>query len=114
MGSPSTPLQLTFFMEEFETKAISTAPINQGYGVGMWMTPLSSRRQNTASSSYNTAKPLTHTYSSLLRFPTLMDPYHLKHPSHSWTRQHTANLCLQETYAHSLAPPLEQASEPTC
>ena len=31
-------------MEELESKAISTAPIDQGYGLGMLMIPLSSKK----------------------------------------------------------------------
>ena len=76
MGSHISVIVANLFMKEFECKAISTTPIHQGYGLGMWMTPLSSKRQNTASSSYIISTPLTHTYSSLHRFPATMDPYH--------------------------------------
>ena len=47
------------FMEEFESKAISTAPINPGFGLGMWMTPLSPNMMNIMISSSNIASPLT-------------------------------------------------------
>ena len=40
MGSPISSIVANLFMEDFERKAISTAPTNQGYALGMWMTPL--------------------------------------------------------------------------
>ena len=74
---------VNLFVEGFETKAISTAPNTQCYASGMWMTPLSSKRQNTATSSYNTSTPLTiiqltaeslKSDGSILLFDTLVSP----------------------------------------
>ena len=65
MGSPINPLSVNLFMEEFEAKAISSAPIHPGYGLGMWMTPLASNRLDIVTSSSSISTLLTHT-SSLL------------------------------------------------
>ena len=54
MGSPIRPLIAKLFMDEFVSKAISTAPIQPGFCQGMWMTPLSSNRLNIVISSSNT------------------------------------------------------------
>ena len=76
-------------------------PTHKGYGLGMWVTLLSSRRQNSASSSYNTSTPMTQTYTSLQRYGT-------------WTWQHTSILHLQETYQHRPVPQLGGWSQPSC
>ena len=51
MGSPISPIVANLLMEEFETKAFNTAPNPWGYGIALWVTPLSSKRQYTAISS---------------------------------------------------------------
>ena len=51
MGSHGISISATvanLFMEEFEIKAINSAPIHPSFELGMWMTPLSSKRQKTA------------------------------------------------------------------
>ena len=48
MGSPISPLIANSFMEEFEVKAFSSFPYPLPFGSGLWMTLLSSTRQNTA------------------------------------------------------------------
>ena len=80
MGSPISPIVANPFIEEVEIKAINTTPTHQSYGLGVWMTPLSSRRQKTPNSLYNISTSLTHTYNPLQRLPTLMDPYHFWTP----------------------------------
>ena len=45
MGSPVSPIVAYLYMEYFEQKALSTASHPTGYGAGMWMTPLSSKRK---------------------------------------------------------------------
>ena len=60
MGFPISPIVVNLFKEEFESKAISTAPIYPDFSLGMWMTLLLSNRQNQVSSSYTTSIPLTH------------------------------------------------------
>ena len=40
MGSPLSPIIANFYMEEFETKALSIAPNPQLGGKGLLMTPL--------------------------------------------------------------------------
>ena len=52
--------------------ALST--IHPGFGLGMWMTPLSPNRLNTTSSSYNTLIPLIYIFTSPQRFPAAVDP----------------------------------------
>ena len=65
MGSPISPIVANLFMVDCESKAISTVPpIHPSFGSGIWITLLSSNRQNTANSSYNTLIPLTHISSS--------------------------------------------------
>ena len=63
MGSPMSSMVANLFMEEFETKAINS--VTHGSGIGMWMTPLSSKRQNTTYNFYNISIPLTHAAKSL-------------------------------------------------
>ena len=38
-GSSISPLIANLFMEEFEVKALSTAPNPHPFGYGLWMTP---------------------------------------------------------------------------
>ena len=49
-------------------------PIHSAFYLGMWMKHLSSNRQNTANSSYNTLIPLTHIYNVLWRCSAVVDP----------------------------------------
>ena len=62
MGSPVSPIVASLYMEYFEQKALSTAPIPLGYGAGMWMTLLSSKRKKINKTSYNTLIVLTWPY----------------------------------------------------
>ena len=78
MGSPISPLIANIFMEEFEVKALQSFPHPLPYGSGLWMTPLSSIRQNTAKTCSSTSTARTHTFSSQ-RSPYNKDHYH------SWT-----------------------------
>ena len=52
------PTVANLYMEYFEQKDLSTAP-TQGFGRGMWMTHLPSRRKSTSRTSYNTLTVLT-------------------------------------------------------
>ena len=54
-------------MEEFKVKAISSAPTLPTYGSGMWITSLSSSRQNTVTISSSTPTHWTHISSLPLR-----------------------------------------------
>ena len=63
MGSPISPLIANIFMEEFEVKALQSFSHPLPFGLGLWMTPLSSIRQNTARIYYNTLTTRTHTSS---------------------------------------------------
>ena len=74
MGSPLSPLVTNLFMEEFKAKAISTPPIQWGFGLGMGMTPLPSNRQNIATISSSTLIPLTIIFNSQQRLPRTMAP----------------------------------------
>ena len=65
MGSPIGPLIANIFMEEFEVKALQSFPNPLPSGSGLWMIHLSSTRQNTARTYYNTSITRTHTSSSL-------------------------------------------------
>ena len=58
MGSLVSPIVANLYMEYFEQKALSTAPTSD-FGMGMWMTHLSSRRKSTSRTSYNTLTVLT-------------------------------------------------------
>ena len=58
MGSLVCPIVANLYMEDFEQKALSTAP-PPGSGAGMWMTHLSSKRKSIHRNSYNTSKVLT-------------------------------------------------------
>ena len=60
MGSPFSPLIGNMFMDEFEVKAISSAPNLPACCSGLWMTPLSSYRQNTIISSSSISSPKPH------------------------------------------------------
>ena len=60
MDSPISPLIANLFMEESEVKAISSAPNLPMYGSGLWMTPLSFKKQNNVTSSSSTSTPMTH------------------------------------------------------
>ena len=62
MGSPVSPIVVNLYMEYFEQKALSTA-LPPGFGGGMWMTLLSSKRKSTNRTSYNTLTVLTLLYS---------------------------------------------------
>ena len=48
-------------------------PTHISCGSGMWMTPVSSKRQNTATSFYSTSTPLTLTYNLSKRLQNQMD-----------------------------------------
>ena len=45
MDPPVSPIVANLYLEYLEQKALSTAPTPPGYGAGMWMTHLSSRRK---------------------------------------------------------------------
>ena len=61
MGSPISPLIANIFMEEFEVKALQSFPTPLPYGSGLWMTLLSSIRQNTDKTCSSTSTARTHT-----------------------------------------------------
>ena len=63
MGSPISPLVANLFMGNFEARAIGTDPNPSGSGLGTWITPLLSTRQNTHSNSLSTSIHLTPKYS---------------------------------------------------
>ena len=62
MGSPVSLILTNLYMKYFEQKALSTAP-PPGFGTGMWMIHLSSKRKSTDKTSYNTSIGLTHPFS---------------------------------------------------
>ena len=55
MGSPVSPIVANLYMEYFEQKALSTATHPPDSGAGLWMTPLSSKKENP-----HTGLPTTH------------------------------------------------------
>ena len=61
---PSAPLITNIFMEELEVQALSSFPHPLPFDSGLWMTPLSSTRQNTARNFFNTSTTKTHTSNS--------------------------------------------------
>ena len=67
MGSPISPLIANLFMEEFEVKALSSCSHPPPYDLGLWMTPLSSLRQNTANHFFKTSTTRTLTSNSQLK-----------------------------------------------
>ena len=77
MGSPTSFIVVNLFMVEFEIKAINSAPIHPGCGLGMWMTLLSFQKQNMVTNLCSTSTPLTNTSSSPSRLLTLKVPFHL-------------------------------------
>ena len=79
MGSLVSPIVANLYMKYFEQKALSTAPHCPGFGRGMWMTHLSSRRKSRSRTSYNTWTVLTLT--SILQWR----PTRRIVPSPSWT-----------------------------
>ena len=79
MGSPVSPIVANLYMEYFEQKSLSTAIHPPGFGKGMWMTPLSSRRKSTNRISCNTLTVLT--LPSSLQWRTIRRMV----PSPSWT-----------------------------
>ena len=110
MGSPISPIVASIYMEYFELKAHSTPPQPPGFGEGMWMTHLSSRRKSTSRSSYNTLIVLTPPYNLQWRSTRRIVP------SPSWTllyNQRLMRICLSHPYRPVPAvgqspPPLNQ------
>ena len=78
MGSKFIPIVANLYMEYFEQKC-SVLPPLPGFGGGMWMTHLSSRRKPTNRISYNTLTVLT--LPSSLQWRTVRRMV----PSPSWT-----------------------------
>ena len=95
MGSPISPLIATIFMEEFEVKALQSFPTLPPYGSGLWMTPLSSIRQNTAKTCSSTSTARTHTSSSQwsphTRITTILDTLVTIHTDNNSTPQSTGS-----------------------
>ena len=59
MGSPVSPKVANLYMEYLEQKTLSTVPTPLGFGVGLWMSPLSSTRKSINKTSSNTLTVLT-------------------------------------------------------
>ena len=59
MGSPVSPIVANLYMEYFEQKRSQYFPQPPGFGRGMWMAHLSSRRKSTNRIFYNTLTVLT-------------------------------------------------------
>ena len=57
MGSPIRPIVANLYMEEFEAKALSTAPHHQVCGKGLLMTLVLSSNQHTRMNFSNTSLP---------------------------------------------------------
>ena len=69
------PLWPTYSWKSLKSRPSILPPIHLHCGLGMWMTPLSSKWQNKAANSCNTSTPLTHSFSSLRRFLTQRVPF---------------------------------------
>ena len=78
MGSFTSPVIANLFMEEFVVKAHSTAPQPTCVS-GLWIIPLSSKRQNTLNNFFTTSTHSIPTYSSQWRNQIKMGLFH------SWT-----------------------------
>ena len=46
MGSPVSPIVANLFKEDFERKALASASHPPGHGLGLWMTPGSSKNRH--------------------------------------------------------------------
>ena len=73
IGSPISPNVPNIFIEDYETKVINTSTNCQDYAEVMWMTHLSSRRQNTWTSFWIISTPLTLASSLQQKTPDLLD-----------------------------------------
>ena len=101
MGSPVSPILANLYMEYFEQKALNTAIISLGFGGGMWMTILSSRRKSTNRTSYNTLTVLT--LPSSLQWKTTRR----MGPSPSWTPLSNQSLMVSYLSLHIESPPTQ-------
>ena len=80
MSSPVSHIVANIYMEYFQQKALSTAPIPPpGSGAGMWMTHLSSKRKSINRTSYNTSKVLTLPFSLQWRTIRRMEQSPFRH-----------------------------------
>ena len=68
----SAPLWSTCSWKSLKPRTSTLPPIYKGYGWGMWMTLLWSKRQNKSSCLYSTSTPLTHTFNSAKRLQAQM------------------------------------------
>ena len=93
-GLPSAQLWPTISWMSLKSRPSALPPTCHGYGSGMWMSLLLSKRQNTVSNLYSTSTPLTLTYSSLQRTVPHMA---FRLFGYAWTKQHTYHNSLQET-----------------
>ena len=103
MGFHISLLIANLFMEEFKVKALRSVPYPHTYGLDMWMTPLSFRRQNTVNNYYNTSTHqltgptyIIHYRGTKPRQSTTF-PWHL---SFSRSLQQAGHHCLQKAQAH--------------
>ena len=100
MGSPISPLIANIFMEEFEVQALSSFPHPLPSGSSLWMTPLSSTRQNTARNFLKTSTTKTHTSNSQ------WNPHNRTH-SPSWTLLSPSNQTTPSALQSTENPPTQ-------
>ena len=74
MGSPISPIVANLYMENFEVKAINTAPHPLISGRDMLMTPSPSSSHHREELSWITSIPLTSIYNLLVKTKEKMDP----------------------------------------
>ena len=97
MGSPIMTLVVKLLWRTLKPRPSGHHPIPQDCGGGMWLIPLSFRKQHTKTSSWNTSSPSTPVSSETRQGGSM--PF-LAHPSHTRTRQNPLYNSIQKTYPH--------------
>ena len=89
--SPISPIVATCSWNSMRSMPSNQLPIHLGCGLGIWMTPLSSKWQNTVANSCITSTLLAPTLSLLRKLQMLRAPFLF------WTLKYFQNL---KTHAH--------------